>query len=323
MGWQDLLQASEGETITLPWVGTKFLHSKDRRWQLETKPPEHGWHTFSLSGRSARWQSVAEPATDQLAKRVKGYLVGDRLIPDGVAVDPDPSKIVLYSEELHLIEPGVDRFVRVIAGELGGQLFYESLDMPMGPEEEVLQAFLNRAESVSMVRGVPPALDAAFRLETWHRADVARRRAEAEQKRREDEERRQREARRQQLVETLGDAQARREMALIDFGEAAKAALIVGGATYLDHRDSYNRAEVIVRFMFRGRRFECTCDKYTLRIIDSGICLTDHVTGEKGDTRFTLESFPGVIAEAIDKHKLVVFRHVDGDRRNYEDDDDY
>lgn len=319
MGWQDLLQA-EDETIVLPWAGGKTLHSKDRRWQLGRLPPEHGWHTFTLSGRKAAWKAPGEANPDQLAKRVKGYLVGDRLLLDDVFVDPDPSKLMESSVELHLIEPGVDRFVRVIAGELGGLIFYEMLDMPLGPEEEVKQAFVNRAATVDNIRGVPPALDAAFRLETWRRVETARRRVEAEQARREAEERHQREEQRRQLVEQLGDAQGRRQMAQVDFGEAARAALAVGGATYLDHRDSFNRNEVIVQFRYEQRQFECTCDRTTFRIIDSGICLIDHATGEKGDTYFTLESFPGVIREAIARRKLVVFRHI-GER--YDGDDDY
>jgi hypothetical protein len=39
----------------------------------------------------------------------------------------------------------------------------------------------------------------------------------------------------------------------------------------------------------------------------------------KGDTRFTLESLPTVVGEAIRTGKLVVYRHVDGDR-GYDDD---
>jgi hypothetical protein len=74
---------------------------------------------------------------------------------------------------------------------------------------------------------------------------------------------------------------------------------------------------MIVRFRFDNRRFECTCDEKTLRIIDSGICLTAHEDdrefegGTRGDDFFVLESLPGVIKEAIEDHKLVVYRHAD------------
>jgi NAD(P)H-dependent flavin oxidoreductase YrpB (nitropropane dioxygenase family) len=92
--------------------------------------------------------------------------------------------------------------------------------------------------------------------------------------------------------------------------EAARAALALAGAEYLDHRASTQAAEVVVRFRLAGRRFECVCERQTLRIIDAGVCLTDERTGEKGDSRFTLESLPGVIQEAERSGRLVVFRHA-------------
>ncbi|MEQ1501229.1 MAG: hypothetical protein ABMB14_03320 [Myxococcota bacterium] len=109
----------------------------------------------------------------------------------------------------------------------------------------------------------------------------------------------------------IGSGEGRRELAADDFEAAARAALALSGAELLDHHPGYERGEQIVLFRFRGRRFECVADA-ALRIVDSGICLTDHHTGEKGDTRFTLESLPGVIGEAIDNDVLVVFRHPDG-----------
>ena len=53
-----------------------------------------------------------------------------------------------------------------------------------------------------------------------------------------------------------------------------------------------------MRFRLDDLRFECTCDRRTLRIIDAGVCLVDHHTGERGDDYFTLESLPGVIRQA-------------------------
>jgi hypothetical protein len=112
-------------------------------------------------------------------------------------------------------------------------------------------------------------------------------------------------------------------MAKLDFGEAARAALAIGGAELLDWRDSRSVGEAVVQFRFQHRRFECVCQKDTLRIVDAGICLTDHYTGVRGDTRFTLESLPPVIQQAVREGKLVVFRHVDGDdNRGYDDEND-
>jgi hypothetical protein len=232
---------------------------------------------------------------------------------DGAAVDPDPGKAAAQSEEVLFLPDGLDRFARVRAGRPydGGPLVFAAPAFPLGPEEGVLAAFLDGMGSVSHVKGVTPALDAAFRLEAWQRAEARRRREELARLAREEEERRAAAERRQALVNQLGDAVGRRQMAAVDFDEAARAALAVGGAAFLDARRGRERGEMIVRFRFANRRFECTCHQATLRIIDSGICLIDHDTGEKGDTRFTLESLPGVIREAMDQHRLVVFRHAD------------
>lgn len=313
MTWRDLLQTND-ETIVAPWIGGRSLRVGARSWNIEGElPPEVGWYAFRTAGRKARSTGPADAPTGVLRHLVRGYLVGDRLVPDDARVDPDPSKILRASERVVLIEPGLDRFARVAAGRAheGGPLVYEGLQMPLGPEGDVLGAYLDEAPSLDHVRGVPPALDAAFRMESWRRDEAERRRAELERRRREEEEQRRREEQRRQIVERLGDGAGRRAMAHVDFTEAARAALAVGGATLLDHRRSVRRGEIVVRFRLDRRRFECTCDERTLRIIDAGICLVDHDTGEKGDARFTLESLPSVIREAERDHKLVVFRHVD------------
>ena len=312
MGWRDLLQA-EGERVTAPWVGGRTLQTVDRSWAIEGRlPPEFGWYTFKIDGRKAKVGRPVDPAPEGLRDLVKGYLVGDHLVPDEVRIAPTIAQVAEKSEVVHLIEPGLDRFVRVAAGRPceDGPLVYVSQEYPLGPEDAVLQAFLDGLTSVSHVAGVAPALDVAFRIEVWRRMEAEKRRREEEERRRKEEEARQREERRRQIAERLGDGQGRREMALVDFAEAARAALAVGGAQYLDHRPSARRGEMVVRFRLDGRRFECVCAQATLRIIDSGICLVDHHTNERGDTRFTLESLPAVIRLAEQEDKLVIFRHV-------------
>jgi hypothetical protein len=312
MGWRDLLQ-TEDETFVSPWVGGRSLRSFDRFWRIEGKlPQEHGWHGFRLAGRKARWTGPADQS-GELRDRLRGYLVADRLVPDEARVETDPIKLAQGFERVHLIEPGLDRFVRIVAGRSfeNGPLIYDSQEFPLGPEDEVLQAYFDEAKSVDHVSGVAPALDAAFRFESWHREEIRRRREEERKRREEEERKRQLEARRQEIIETLGDAAGRRELARYDFAEAARAALAVGGAQYLDSRPSYNKGEMVVRYRMNGRGLECTCDAQTLRIIDSGCCLTNHATGEQTDTRFTLESLPGVIQEADRRNILVVYRHVD------------
>ena len=312
MGWQDLLQ-SEDERIIVPWLDGRELNIFGRTWAIKGKlPAEIGWHEFKIQARKALWVNSANPECSVLKNKVTGYLVGDKFVPDQVRVSIDPVKLAKEFKTVHLLEMGLDRFARITAGRFcdDGPLVFEELAFPLGPEDQVLQAYLDQKESVDDIVGVVPALDAAFRFEIWQRKETERRRREAEERRLAEERKRAEEERKTQLIQRLGDGSGRREMAVIDFGEAARAALAVGGAEYLDHRQAYRRNEKIVRFRYMRRRFECVCDNQ-LRIIDAGICLTDHETGEKGDTRFTLESFPSVIKEAIDTGQLVIFRHAE------------
>lgn len=314
MGWRDLLQADDDEAIVAPWVGGRSLRTFERTWRIEGRvPAEHGWHTFRLSARKARWVEPAETPFGVLQGALRGYLVGDRLIPEGATrVEPKLAKLVELFEQVHLVEPGLDRFVRISAGRFceGGSLIYDNQEFPSGPEQEVNTAFLDRAKSIDGIAGVVPALDMAYRVESW-------RRAEAERIRREEQERRERDERRRKLVEQMGTGAGRREMAQEDFGEGAKAALMVGGAAYLDHRRAPNPNEMIVQFRVDRRRYECVCSRHTLQIIDAGICLTAHYDdadfkgGTRGDTWLTLESLPGVIQEAVGQDRLVAFRHLD------------
>lgn len=309
MGWQDLLQRDD-EYITVPWVGGP-VQTEHRAFTLIQRPPEHGWYKFKVENRKL---CHAMPAAIQpLGHRVRGYLVGDRLIPDGGG----------RTERVHLIEQGLDRFARVEAGRTcaEGPLVYLQQDFPLDADLFALDYFLDNRDRDEpdqiRIKGATPALHSAIKLELHHCAEVRRRRAELEKRLREEEEKRQLEERRANLVRQLGDGAGRRQMAQVDFEAAAKAALVIGGAEYLDHRQAGRAHEIAVRFRMDGRRYECTCDNRTMQIIDSGICLNAHgddefEDGTKGDTWFTLESLPSVIREAIRDGKLVVYRHVDG-----------
>jgi len=310
MSWRDLLQTGD-ERIALPWLGGRTLYAAAQRWSIEGRlPVEYGWHMFKIANREAHAEGPSDPQPDLLQYSVRGYLVGDRLVVDDIHIDPDPKHIVQFSEKVFLLDEGLDRFARVRAGRVNreGPLVYQGLEMPLGQEDQVLEAFLDQAASITHLKGVSPALDAAFRMESWQRAEAVRRRAELERLRREEEEKRQKEERRQELVKKLGDGEGRRAMALHDFDAAARAALAVGGAVFLDAK-KLRPNEWAVRYRLDRQKFECVCDE-KLRIIDAGICLTDHETDERGDTYFTLESIAAVVTQAQREHKLVIFRHV-------------
>jgi hypothetical protein len=244
-------------------------------------------------------------------KVLKGYLVGDRFIPDDARVVPDPDKLVEQTCQVYCVELGLERFARaMVVRNRHGRLVYMSQEFPQGPEAEVLEAYQDRAVSVTHIKDVTPPLDLAFRWISRQRELVEERRRELERVRAEERRERERQERIKQAMECAGTSVGRRNLAQHDFGTAAMEALKVSGAEFLDARPGFSEKEVVVQYRFRNRRFECVVDRATLRVIDSGICLTDHDTGEKGDTWLTLESLPGVVGEAIDLNKLVVYRHA-------------
>lgn len=313
MGWQDLLQKPD-ERIVLPWLFSQrdlLVGFGGRSWTIEgRRPPENGWWEWTIVGRRVRWvEAVEQKQPVCLTMEVptaKGYLVGDRFVRD------IPGQMMLTMQattqlpRVHLIPEGLERFAHVSVIEISNNLFFGGEEFPLGPESEVNLWFLDEAPSIANIPGVSPGLDLAFRMESWRRAEVKRLEAEATQKRLEAEAQRAAEERRAQLVKQLGDGAGRRELAKVDFATAARAALRVGGAELIDAR-TLGRGLFEVRYRVEGERLACVCDE-ELRITDAGICLVDHRTGVKGDTRFTLESLPAVVREAQEDNKLVIFR---------------
>ena len=288
MSWKGLL--AQKEEYTLPWTGGRAIHGRHRSWTIEgALPAEVGWHVFESGGsRKASWKSegFADPGWVEGRETVRGYLVGDRIIPDHVAIHLDEQRLFEQTHQIWLVEAGLDRFARVHAARGPSGWIYVQQEFPLGPEHDVRIAYEDRADDVADIPGVPPALDLAFRWITWRRLLAEERRADA-------------------LASEQRDRDRQR---VVDFGTRAARALALSGSDLLDSRDGLNDNEKIVLFRFQNRRFECVIAADTLRVIDSGICLDGH------DQVFTLESLPGVIGEAIHTSRLHVYRHVDGEQ---------
>jgi hypothetical protein len=313
MSWQDLLAPGTHE-ITVPWISGRKVHSTDRTWKVEgRRPREHGWYVFQVGGgRAAKLVGPADfPPDHWPCDTVTGYVASERFIPDDARVDPDPDKLVEQTEPIYCLERGLARFTRIEAfRDREGRLVYLCTEFPLGPEDEVTFAYQDRMASVTHVKDVTPALDAAFRWEVRERELAEERRREAERRRIEAERRAAEEARVRELAQRLNTGAGRREMAQHDFRRAAEAALAVSGAELLDVIDGGHPGEKCVQYRFRGRRLECVVD-LQLRILEAGVCLGH---GEhRGDRLFTLESLPGVVGVAIDRGILVVYRHAPGD----------
>lgn len=293
--------------MVAPWFGDRFLRLGPRKWIIQGKlPKDRGWYDWKTDGRKCSLLGEASEWDDGKVKPFMMYvgtLVGDLLVKQ---VEPyhmhgGPEALKSFPR-VHLLPQGLDHFARVRAGAAwqGGPLIFMDEEFPLGPEDEVRDRYLER-ESLDGVSGVTPALELAFRMLVWRR--------EREEKRREEIRiAREREQRMKDMQARLGDGAIRREVAKLDFNEAAKAALAVGGAELIEARPSANKGEFVVRYRIDGGRYECVCDD-TMHVIDAGICLQDHDTGEKGDTYFTLESLPGVTRQAM-AEGAAIWRHV-------------
>lgn len=332
MGWKDLIGGKNDQRI-LPWVGGRMVYDSNRFWKLEGPLPlEFGWCTFAINGgKTATFVGPAEPDQEFIDrhKKTQGYLVDNRFIWDKAQVFPDPKWLLSQTRIVHLIEPGLPRFCRATVigvGEDQGdkELIFIRQEFPQGSEEAVLLAYQDRKDSVRDIPGVTPALDLAFRWMTYQRADAERR--EKERLQRVEEEARKQEAKEklQQALAKAGTGAGRRELAAQDFNAAAKAALSLTGSELLDARPGYNRNEMVVDYRFRHRRLQCVVNKATLQVVDAGICLTDHHTGEKGDTYFTLESLPAVVGRILDDNPALLYirRGNDMGRNEYWGDED-
>lgn len=316
MSWEDLLEDEGGSEQVLPWYGSRQVHSAERSWTIEgPQPLEHGWYRFTTPG--GRYCSLAsavtepDPAYEEGHRVRRGYLVGNRLIPDDVAVVADPGRLVEQTIPVMCVEPGLDRFTRAtVVTDRVGTLIFLRQEFPLGPEDEALIAYQDRRRTLGHVKGATPALDLAFRWINYQRELAEERRRELERIREQERVRQEREERAAEALRNAGTAAGRRVVAQHDFETAAREALRMADAELLDCRESYRRGEMVVQYRYRDRRLECVVDR-NLRVVDAGVCLEDHNTGVKGDTWLSLESLPSVVGEALDLGKLVVWRHVD------------
>lgn len=332
MSWAELLQ--KPETVVAPWLGGRSIVSGLRRWTIDGPlPPEHGWYSFAVTGgrkAKAGAPALADPELFSKGERVCGYLIGNRLLADEVALELDSRRIIAHSRVVYLLEPGLDRFARILAAVHDGRLVYLQQEFPLGPEAEVLEAFEDRKPSIDHIPGVTPALHMVFRWHSWWRDEQQRqalaeqdrlRREEEEQRRREEEARRQeqraqaieRERAAQQALARRRELEARGRRRGRNRGEdrserEARRVLADAGAELLDWTPGRAANQAVVSFRFLGRRFRSVVRVPGLRIVEAGICLTDSHSGERGDDRFTLASLPAVIAQAERQNQLVILR---------------
>jgi hypothetical protein len=305
---------AETQTAVLPYVGGPFVDGVDRRFKA-VGATEPGYWRFEITGRTARAVERADPpALDDLpAVRgywVAGYLVGERAVARRLSILPADEPL---------------RFTPVIARRWpGGALLYESEDLETGVEDRVRAVFdagtaPSNGGGVAGIPGVPAALRAAYgyavmlRVSTalrvpmrpvqlrWHIGELvamgdaaAERILSAAQERRAAEPNHV-EAWRAARTDARLRPRSARERAL----DRAATALAGAGAVLRDSR--WLSGDLLeVRYDFLDDRFVTVVDGETLRVVDAGICLAGH------DRDLTLESLPGVIAEAVRTYRLEI-----------------
>lgn len=301
MSWRDHLGDS-GIHLIAPYFGQRSISRDGRSWNIHGRPREHGWFRWQTNGRSA------VPVEDVVVPD-ESWRAGSS--DQAVSVITFGTRIIIRSNlgqrwlgRVLLMTPGpVFRSLRVVPAEVPGTLSYGAAreqryvvikDEPwaLGTTlHDVIDAFDEGKESLDHIAGgIPLVLREAFYLAVEDRkireemAREARARAAA--------------------AELAAQAAARQA----SFEERARLALAMGGAEYIGSRDTYVAGEKEVRYRFRHERLACVVVCDTLGIVEAGICLTDHYTGEKGDRLLTLESLPSVVGQAIDEGLLHPYR---------------
>lgn len=298
------------EEVVAPVVdGAAWL--RERAVRCGARP---GWYRVAVSGRTAEviGEATAEEITATLPL-VRGPAIaiagGWGLVLGGKGC-----------ERLELVpageEPATFAPVRARRWPIGGLLLWEGLDFEGETEEEARRA-LEEGRGIDDVKGSSAALRAAFVFATaraagralgieaapvelgrWIGDVAARGRPAVEDALRALARERAEHARREIAAPP---ATAAREAPELE--DRVERAMRATGARALGVRRAGDGL-VEVRWSFRGQRFVSLVDERGLRVVDSGVCLAG------ADDLVTLESLPGVIAEAIDCDALVITRHA-------------
>jgi hypothetical protein len=296
------------EQFVAPYFGDGKVCRGDRAWRVPhfSLP---GWYLWSASPRSAMPLEELDPfsfeAMDTLlfpGLVVKvGYLLGDRMVENnGLGM-----RKLSHLQKVWYIPPDPLKFQQfnLVLWPSGHWVFR---DEAMGFEQDfpVRDIYEQRGTlaEVEAIPGISPVLKRVFLWESEIR--------DAEEQARKDAE----EAERKRIAALAAEERRKAEeeemkKRMGEFGTAVPIILHSYGAELLRIREIRpNEAEVA--FRYRGERMACVIRKDTMQVLDAGICLTDHETGRKHDHRLTLRALIPVVKEAIETHKLVIWRHA-------------
>lgn len=305
------------ETLVLPFVGGTRVEAPGRSLRLARSDLEPGFWSFSIAGRTATPVERAEAPSLEGRPKVRGHFAAGALVTSGSACE---ELELLPAEEPPALSPLTARRWH------GGALLFDALEFE-GDAEPACREALEEGRGIDGIRGVTPALRAAFaaallaRVGRMHNTpisfvearpyvqDVATRGeagARAAVARIADERRRDAAARAAREVEERAEENRRVRAARVATAretveERVEKALRSADAHLRATRD-LGDGTLEVTYTFAGQRFVSVVDVVDLNVVDAGVCLA----GE--DSLVTLESLPGVIREAIDTDRLVITR---------------
>jgi len=287
MDYRRFLQKDD-DRIVAPFLGGRRIVASGRVFRLVGDlPPEPGWYSYEIRGRRVEVADLAnDPLMEMDLPTFSGHVVGNVIVARDGQV------------EIHLVPEGMERFATVEACVWpDGNVIFKGFGMDDEGVFIAREVFEDKGD-LSRHAGIAPELRHAFAMECMRRAAE-----EAEERRR--------------IAEA---AAAERQRLLEEYRKTLKGsleyALQQSGAHLLDWREMpgnrlsvrYTMAGLVGRYNRDVERLECIIDRDTFRVIDSGICLDDH-RGTRGDDRFTLQSLPSVVREAVNSGQLVVTRY--------------
>ena len=309
MNWRELL--FKEREVSVPWYGqTKVELATGELLKLKGaygKP--YGWISASV-GRTleAKFTGYLTEEQKENAKRLyKGsvvYICGNRyIIPVRKKTDTIRDILSLPYMSICLIPEGDSQETitkaRVAMVDSKTALYLDREHYSQA-DDAVLERLAEGSSDISDIKHVTPDLEIAFKFAQAIDADRRRLRLEAEIAAEAARVAQERAEQRERLVQSVASSTGRRQLASVDFAEAARATLRQVRCEVLSAR-----VDGTIRWRLNedSQQFWCRVDPLTLRVVDAGICLAG------ADAQLTLEALPSVVREAIEEDLLVVTWH--------------
>ena len=271
----------EDQDLILPYLGGCTITDGNSTWRIAGAPPkEHGWYRVSVDGsKFATLLNVTYPPNDWAfghdVLHVKGYVVGNRIIPDRIPVSTDPKDFIPQTKRVFLL-PTLTKFSRVKAAYVGDRLVYVKTLPAYDCDNKMLDIFLNW-KNVDYYDQISPALQLAFNSEVAFHLES-------------------------QILFNERMSHAKPHPLSSDFETTCRNLWEPRGLDLLSFTVKEDMAAL--EYLFEGEKLRCTVHIPTLQVVDSGLALLP--TFYMLD--LTLANLPHALREVADSDTLVKYR---------------